>query len=135
MELPKRAETMTVRVDGELSAVLRTLTSRELAAIWERSSPEVKETKKDEKTETATVELRTSMAEVVRAFEEHLVAFEGPDVPTFDGKPFEPGNADHISRIPATWKITGGSELLSDAMLVGAVRGNSEAPGGRSLGE
>lgn len=133
MELPKRESVLTCELTEGVVAVLRTLTSKELAALWERSSPTFEKLKDEESGGShAGVSLSVSFAETVEAFESHLVGFEGEDAPTFDEKPFEEGNAEHLARIPSAWKITGGSELVSDAVLVGATRGNSGAPEGLS---
>jgi hypothetical protein len=125
MEMPKRLPTMKVEMVEGVTAILRTMTSRELAAVWERSAPEVVVPKAGEEgVRNDSVTLRASLQEMVVAFESHLLGFEGSDVPTFDGAPFVAGDADHLARLKPGWKVKGGNELITDAMLAGTSRGN-----------
>jgi len=120
MELPKRKTELRVTVEPGVIAVLRTLTAKELAKVWEESAPQLVEGQE----EAVQMGLRVPLAAMVGLFETHVTGFEGEDAPTFDGEPFKAGDEDHVARLRPTWKITGGSELVTDALMTGAVRGN-----------
>lgn len=128
MELPKREETTKVEVDKGVVAVMRTLTARELASIWERSAPQITQIKaedgKEAQAEMGNIALRASLEQMVTAFETHVLGFEGEDAPLFEGKPFIAGNEDHLARLRPTWKVTGGSQLINAALMTGYARGN-----------
>lgn len=129
MEMPTRKKTIEVELEEGLKATFRTLSNKELAAVWEES--EVVPTGEAQGGKQ-TVQLRASPSAQVGVAESHLLSFSGDDPPTFDGQPFKPGNPDHISRLKPEWLLLGGSMLVQDAMMPEETAGNSGAPAASS---
>lgn len=142
MELPKRDPTVEVVLneDEGVVAVLESLTSRELAELMDENfrdggGDDAREaarqaaervrrgegTEEDEQTVREKVRLRVSMPQFVDTFDRKVRAISNL---TVDGEEFDPENPDHLTRVPVTWKIHAGSDLVNKALIGSAPRKN-----------